>query len=265
MDSVQPVAAGEPLRGVNALVTGAAGGIGGATADLLVARGAMVYLTDVDDAAGRDRADRLGGSALYRHLDVTSESDWEAVVSEMSWAGHRMNVLVNCAGTAMKAPLAQTSLDQFRRMVDQHLIGTFLAVRAASGGMSDGGSVITVSSVRGVLATAELGAYGAAKFGVRALTRVAALELAERGIRVNSVCPGSIETDITDGPGFASDDVAAYVRTIPLLRRGAPAEVAEVIAFLAGEASGYVTGTDILVDGGLAAGVRTPRLQTQKA
>ncbi|MBF6359530.1 SDR family NAD(P)-dependent oxidoreductase [Nocardia farcinica] len=255
----------EPLRGVHALVTGAAGGIGGASADLLVAKGATVYLTDVDDAAGRDRARRLGPAAHYRHLDVTVEADWDAVVSEMAWAGNPLTVLVNCAGSALKAPLARTSLDQFRRMLDQHLVGTFLALRAAAGGMSDGGSVITVSSVRGVLATAELGAYGAAKFGVRALTRVAALELAERGIRVNSVCPGSIATDITEGPGFADDDVAAYVRTIPMLRRGSPREVAAVIAFLAGGDSGYVTGADILVDGGLAAGVRTPRLQTQKA
>lgn len=255
----------EPLRGVNALVTGGAGGIGGATADLLAARGAIVYLTDIDDAAGRDRARRLGPGVHYRRLDVTSESDWDAVVSEMAWAGWPLTVLVNCAGTAIKGALARTSLEQFRRMLDQHLVGTFLALRAAAGGMADGGSVITVSSVRGVLATAELGAYGAAKSGVRALTRVGALELAERGIRVNSVCPGSIETAITEGPGFAADDVAAYVHTIPLQRRGTPGEVARVIAFLAGPDAGYITGADILVDGGIAAGARTPRIRAEKA
>ncbi|MFC8043547.1 SDR family NAD(P)-dependent oxidoreductase [Nocardia sp. NPDC057353] len=255
----------EPLRGVSVLVTGAAGGIGGACAELFAARGGTVYLTDVDDAAGRDRARRIGKGAHYRHLDVGAEEDWNAVVAEMSWAGHRLGVLVNCAGTALKAPLAETSLAQFRKMLDQHLVGTFLALRTAASAMADGGAVITVSSVRGVLATAGLGAYGSAKFGVRALTRVAALELAERGIRVNSICPGSIETDITAGPGFADDDVAAYVRGIPLGRRGTPAEVAAAALFLAGEDSRYITGTDLLVDGGIAAGVRTPRLQPQKA
>jgi NAD(P)-dependent dehydrogenase (short-subunit alcohol dehydrogenase family) len=155
--------------------------------------------------------------------------------------------------------LAQTSLDQFRTMIDLNLIGTFLGIKAAAPAMSAGGSIINLASLRGVLATAELGAYGASKFGVRALTKVAALELADRGIRVNAVCPGSIETAITATADFASDDVDAYVQSIPMQRRGAPAEVAKVILFLAGDDSSYVTGTDMLVDGGTAAGVRTPK------
>ncbi|MGW5381153.1 SDR family NAD(P)-dependent oxidoreductase [Nocardia sp. NPDC003963] len=254
----------EPLHGTHVLVTGASGGIGGATAELFAARGATVYLTDVDDIAGRKRALTLGPRAHYRHLDVTEEADWQAAAAAMADAGHRMNVLVNCAGTALKATLAQTTLAQFRRMIDQHLVGTFLGLRAAAATMTDGGTVVTISSLRGVLATAELGAYGAAKSGVRALTRVAALELAEQGIRVNSVCPGSITTEITSAPGFDADDTAAYVRSIPMQRRGAPAEVAAVIAFLASPDSSYVTGIDLLVDGGTAAGVRTPKLSNQK-
>ncbi|MEU1980754.1 SDR family oxidoreductase [Nocardia sp. NPDC019395] len=255
----------EPWHGTHVLVTGASGGIGGATAELFVAKGATVYLTDIDDIGGRKRALELGSRAHYRRLDVTDETGWQAVTAEMEQAGHLMNVLVNSAGTAVKAPLAHTALDQFRRMIDQHLVGTFLGLRAAAAAMTAGGSVVNISSLRGVLATAELGAYGAAKSGVRALTRVAALELAEQGIRVNSVCPGSITTEITAAPGFAADDVEAYVRSIPMQRRGAPAEVASVIAFLAGAGSSYVTGTDLLVDGGTAAGVRTPKFPTQKA
>lgn len=255
----------EPWHGTHVLVTGASGGIGGATAELFAAKGATVYLTDIDDIAGRKRTSALGPRAHYHHLDVTDEAGWQAVADVMEQSGHPMNVLVNSAGTAMKATLAQTTLDDFRRMVDQHLVATFLGLKTAAAAMTGGGSVVNISSLRGVLATAELGAYGAAKFGVRALTKVAALELAGQGVRVNSVCPGSITTEITSAPGFAADDVEAYVRSIPMQRRGAPAEVAAVIAFLAGAGSSYVTGTDLLVDGGTAAGVRTPRLSTQKA
>ncbi|PZT96800.1 MAG: short-chain dehydrogenase [Gordonia sp. (in: high G+C Gram-positive bacteria)] len=251
------------VRGSNVLITGASKGIGGACAQEFARRGATVWLTDVDDAAGRDLAGELGPDAHYLHLDVTSESSWAEAISEISRRAP-LDVLVNSAGAAIKAPLVGTSLDQFRAMVDLNLIGTFLGIKAAASAMSAGGSIINLASLRGVLATAELGAYGASKFGVRALTKVAALELADRGIRVNAVCPGSIDTAITASAGFAADDVEAYVKSIPMQRRGTPAEVAKVIAFLAGDDSSYVTGTDMLVDGGTAAGVRTPKKSTQK-
>lgn len=254
----------DSMRGTNVLVTGASGGIGGACAELFAAHGATVYLTDVNDDAGSAFTATLGANAYYRHLDVTSETDWADATAAMAAAGHDMTVLVNSAGAAMKATLADTSLDQFRRMIDLNLVGTFLGLKAAAASMADGGCVINLASLRGVLATAELGAYGAAKFGVRALTKVAALELADRGIRVNSVCPGSIETEITSVSDFSNDDVEAYVRSIPMQRRGAPSEVARVIRFLVTDDSSYVTGTDILVDGGQAAGVRTPKISNEK-
>ena len=169
-------------------------------------------------------------------------------------------MLVHSAGIAHKATLEGTSLADFRRVVDINLVGTFLALRAASRFMSDGGAVALLSSLRGVLATAELGAYGASKFGVRALARVAALELADRGIRVNSVCPGSIETAINAASGFEDDDVEAYVKSIPLRRRGTPDEVAEAISYLVGDESRYVTGIDFVIDGGTSAGRSTPKL-----
>ena len=255
----------DSMRGTNVLVTGASGGIGGACAELFAAHGATVYLTDVNDDAGRAFTAMLGANAYYRRLDVTSETDWADATVAMATAGHDITVLVNSAGAAMKATLADTSLDQFRRMIDLNLVGTFLGLKAAAAAMAGGGSVINLASLRGVLATAELGAYGAAKFGVRALTKVAALELADRGIRVNSVCPGSIETEITSVSDFANDDVEAYVQSIPMKRRGAPEEVAKVIRFLATDDSSYVTGTDLLVDGGQAAGVRTPKISNEKA
>ncbi len=120
--------------------------------------------------------------------------------------------------------------------------------------LARGGAIVNISSLNGVLPTAGLGAYVASKAGVSALTRVAALELAARGIRVNAVCPGSIDTAITDAPGFSDVDWDAYVRTIPLGRRGAPHEVARAVLYLASDESAYVTGTNLVVDGGIAAG-----------
>ncbi|MGU3432483.1 SDR family NAD(P)-dependent oxidoreductase [Actinomycetes bacterium M1A6_2h] len=243
------------------LITGATGGIGSACAETFAAAGATVYLTDIDDETGRRRAAALGPDAHYRRLDVASESDWEDVTSAMTSNGHALGVLVNSAGAAVKATLANTSLDQFRRMLDLNLVGTFLGLKAAARAMGEGGAIVNVSSLRGVLATAELGAYGASKFGVRALTKVAALELAPRNIRVNVVCPGSIDTPIADRPDFAGDDVQAYVKSIPMQRRGTPSEVASVIKFLAGPDSSYMTGSEVMVDGGTSAGVRTPKRQ----
>lgn len=247
------------LAGAGVLITGAANGIGAATARLFAERGAVVFPADIDADRGQQLAAEIGGPGRFQLLDVRDEQAWDSAVAAMAEAGAPLSVLVNSAGAAIKRPLADTSLVEFRTQVDLNLVGTFLGIRTAARSMVPGGAVVNISSLRGVLATAELGAYGATKFGVRALTRVAALELAHKGIRVNDVCPGSIETEITAAPDFAADDVEAYVRSIPMQRRGSPAEVAEVIAFLADERSSYVTGIDLLVDGGTGAGVWTPK------
>ena len=244
-----------------ALVTGATGGLGRAISELLYDAGATVYLSDLDRDRGEALAEELGDRARFVRLDVTDEKSWEEAAAVMEEAGDRLTTLVNCAGAALKSSLVDTSLADFRRILELNLTGTFLGVRLAGRVMGDGGSIVNISSLNGVLPTAGLGAYVASKAAVSALTRVAALELAERGITVNAVCPGSIDTAITDTRDFADTDWDAYVQTIPLGRRGAPVEVAHAVLYLVADESRYVTGTNLVVDGGIAAGRRTPTIR----
>jgi NAD(P)-dependent dehydrogenase (short-subunit alcohol dehydrogenase family) len=246
------------LVGRSALITGAASGIGAAVAELFHAQGATVLLTDVADDAGQALAERLGDRATYRHLDVTSEDGWALVVAELEASGG-WTTLVTSAGAALRGPLAETSVDDLRRLLDLNVVGTFLGVRAAARSMTGpGASIVTIASLRGIEATAQLGAYGASKAAVTLMSRVAALEVAGRGIRVNTICPGSIATPITDRPDFDGTDWEAYVRSIPLARRGTADEVAQAALFLASDDSAYVTGTELVIDGGTAAGRTTP-------
>ena len=237
-------------------MTGATGGIGRAISELLLVEGATVHLTDLDPERGAALAATLGDRGHFQVLDVTDEAGWAATVERIHGAGEQLTTLVNCAGAALRRPLVETSVSDFRRIVELNLTGTFLGIRTAGQHLADGGSVVNISSVNGVLPTAGLGAYVASKAAVSALTRVAALELAHRGITVNAVCPGSIDTAITDRPDFADLDWDAYVRTIPLNRRGAAEEVAQAVVYLVSDESRYVTGIDLVVDGGIAAGRR---------
>ena len=246
------------LAGTCALVTGATGGLGRAISELLHEEGATVYVTDIDCDRGHVLAEELGDGARFVQLDVTDEESWAAAVALVHESGHQLTTLVNCAGAALKSALVDTAVADFRKILELNLTGTFLGIRIAGRHLVDGGSVVNISSLNGVLPTAGLGAYVASKAAVSALTRVAALELADRGITVNAVCPGSIDTAITDSQDFADTDWDAYVRTIPLGRRGVPVEVAQAVLYLVGEESRYVTGTNLVIDGGIAAGRRTP-------
>lgn len=242
------------LAGKRALVTGGAGGLGAAVAALFVAEGAEVIIADTRVELAESLAASLGAHAI--RLDVTDENDWDTALSGLTGP---LTTLVTAAGLAARSPIADVTVTDARRLLEVNVLGTLLGLRAAAHAMADtGGSVITFSSVNGIVGTTGLGAYAATKFAVRGLTRVAALELAPLGIRVNSICPGSIDTSITDNPDFAATDWSAYINTIPLGRRGTPAEVAQAARYLAADESAYVTGTDLVIDGGIAAGRRIP-------
>jgi 3alpha(or 20beta)-hydroxysteroid dehydrogenase len=248
------------LEGKVALVTGGCGGLGAATARLFACEGAAVVVADLQ-APASEPARSVPEGATYRRLDVADKTDWGAAVEHVRARHGRLDVLVHAAGIAVSRPLLDTPLDEFHRVLDINTTGTFLGIQAVAPLMrlGGGGSIVALSSVNGLLGAPGLASYAASKFAVRGLTKVAALELAHAGIRVNAICPGSIATPIADSPDFGGTDWEAYTSTIPLGRRGEPADVAELALYLASDASRYVTGTEVTVDGGMTAGRRIPQ------
>lgn len=243
------------LTGKVALITGAARGQGAAEARLFVARGARVVLTDVLDADGKQLADELGEAARFVRHDVTSADDWNAAVAVALSEFGALNVLVNNAAIYTAKPLTDTTPEELEKILQVNLVGAFRGIRSVVGPMSEaGGSIVNISSQAGLEGLMGHSAYGSSKWGLRGLTKTAALELGPRGIRVNSVHPGPIATPmvpyLTTGPGSFP--------TLPLQRTGVPEEVAELVAFLASDASSYVTGAEVTIDGGLAAGKFIP-------
>ncbi|MGW5513411.1 glucose 1-dehydrogenase [Nocardia africana] len=242
------------LTGTVALITGAARGQGAAEARLFVERGARVVLTDVLDD-GKQLADELGAAARFVRHDVTSADDWNAAVAVALSEFGALNVLVNNAAIYTAKPLTDTTPEELEKILRVNLVGAFRGIRSVVGPMSEaGGSIVNISSQAGLEGLMGHSAYGSSKWGLRGLTKTAALELGPRGIRVNSVHPGPIATPmvpyLTTGPGSFP--------TLPLQRTGVPEEVAELVAFLASDASSYVTGAEVTIDGGLAAGKFMP-------
>ncbi|WP_225731131.1 MULTISPECIES: glucose 1-dehydrogenase [unclassified Nocardia] len=239
------------LTGKVALISGAARGMGAAHARAMVAEDARVVLSDVLDEEGTAVAKELGDNATYVHLDVREPEQWRAAVEEAVQRFGALNVLVNNAGIANGNLLADFELDKWQQIVDINLTGTFLGMQAGARAMieaGDGGSIINISSVEGLRGTAGLHGYTATKFAVRGLTKSAALELAQYGIRVNSVHPGLITTTMTE-------KIPADLLQIPLGRAAAPTEVSALITFLASDESSYSTGAEFVIDGGLTVGI----------
>ncbi len=243
------------LAGKVALITGAAGGQGAAAARRFVAEGARVVVADVNDELGKAFADEIG--AHYLHLDVSREDEWAAALPEVVDTYGPPTVLVNNAGVLHFSLLQDTTLADYLRVIHVNQVGTFLGMRAVVPGMIEagGGSIVNVSSVEGLAATPLLTAYTASKFAIRGMTKVAALELAGKGVRVNSVHPGAIETGLLpDALGGQPVDLAYVGKRVPLKRVGQPHEIAELVLFLASDDSSYCTGAEFVADGGVTAG-----------
>ena len=243
------------LDGAVAIVTGAARGMGAQHVRGLVGAGARVVATDVLDEPGRALADELGDAVMYRHLDVTDADGWDTVVAQAEEAWGPVKVLVNNAGIVMFGPLDVLSPADWQRTIDINLTGVFLGMRAVIASMkrANGGAIVNISSTAGLQGYANLGAYVASKWGVRGLTKTAALELGPSKIRVNSIHPGPIRTPMTDGVDL--DSVAGQ----PIPRIGEPEEVTAMLLFILQEAT-YSTGHEFIIDGGTIIGqtVRMP-------
>src|SRR5579885_226283 len=252
------------MRGKVCVVTGAARGLGLAAAEALLAEGARVLITDVDTAAGRAAVRKLGAGAAFRVQDVSDAAQWNAVLDAVVKKWGRLDVLVNNAGIAMIADIERTTAEIWRRTLDINLTGVMLGTQAAIVRMKKGrrgGSIINIASIEGLVGEALIPAYNAAKGGVRIFTNSAAIHCARNGygIRVNSVCPGFAETQMVSSalaamkPEEAEAFTARTLARIPLGRFARPAEIAAAVLFLASDESSYVTGADLVVDGGMTA------------
>ena len=253
------------LDGKVALISGGARGMGKAEAKLFAEEGAKVAICDMRDGEGKALAEEIGSAAIYHHLDVTSEEQWQtAVALTVETLGH-LNVLVNNAGIAEAAPLAQMTLESYRRVTEVNQTGVFLGMRSVVEPMTKagGGSILNISSIDGLVGMNNIISYVASKWAVRGMTKTAAMELAPRGIRVNSIHPGFIHTHlaVVEEAHLAATHArldAHTARLAPMGRTGEPEEIARLALFLASDESSYSTGSEFVADGGLVAGYPPP-------
>ncbi|MGI5472703.1 glucose 1-dehydrogenase [Streptomyces sp. CA-132043] len=243
------------LAGRTVLVTGAGRGQGAAEARLFAEHGARVVLTDIAEDAGRETAARLGDQGLFVPHDVTDTAGWQRVVTAALDAFGRVDALVNNAALWRTAPIEEETEANLQRLLQVNLVGPFLGIQAVVPAMratGDGGSIVNISSTAGLVGIQGHASYGATKFGLRGLTKSAALDLARHRIRVNSVHPGMVDTPMVAG-ALGADAGEREWPNVPLRRMGRPEEVAELVLYLVSDASAYVTGAEFAVDGGLTA------------
>jgi 3alpha(or 20beta)-hydroxysteroid dehydrogenase len=247
------------LEGKVALITGGARGMGASEAQLFIDEGARVIITDILDEDGKKTAARLsadGTQCIFLHHDVTSESDWDAVLKESLATFGQIDILVNNAGIFERGTVLDTSLSMFERTMDINVTGVFLGMKTVAPHMVQRktGSIVNISSVAGLNGTPGFLAYGASKWAVRGMTKGVAKELAPFGVRVNSIHPGIIDTPMLQTFEAAGEGVREAVRTrIPLGYEAEPIHVARLALYLGSDDSAYSTGSEFIVDGGWSA------------
>ena len=246
------------LEGKVALITGAARGQGAAEARLFAQEGAKVVLADVSDQEGSAVAAEIaeaGGDALYVHLDVTSEEDWDAAIRSAVSSFGKIDILVNNAGIWRRGHVLETSSDQWDEVLGVNAKGVFLGTKAAIPEMrkAGGGSIINISSTAGLVGSRTSSAYSASKGAVRLLTKSTAIQYAAEGIRANSIHPGPIDTDMGDQVWPDADSRERAVARTAIARMGTAQDIAYGALYLASDESSFVTGSELVIDGGSTA------------
>jgi 3alpha(or 20beta)-hydroxysteroid dehydrogenase len=245
------------LDGKVALITGGARGMGKSHVRHFVAEGARVVFGDVLDDRGQHVAEGLGpDTCRYIHQDVTSETDWAAAVALTVETFGKLDVLVNNAGVLKIATIADMPLADFRRILEVNTVGQWLGMKSVIEPMKAAGhgSIVNISSIEGFTGAAGLSAYSASKFAVRGMTKAAARELGQFGIRVNSVHPGAVLTQMMFDQADSGKDGEAFLKAMPLGRFAESVEISRLVAYLASDESSYSTGAEFLADGGILSG-----------
>lgn len=247
------------LEGKVAIITGGSRGQGEAEARLFVQEGAKVVIADVLDEPGEALANELGDAAVFQHTDVSSEDDWATVIAAAEELGP-LSILVNNAAILTFSSIAETTLDEYMRVIRINQVGTFLGMRSAIEPMkrAGGGSIVNISSIDGIGSKNGLVSYSSSKGAVRSMTKTGALELGQFGIRVNSVHPGGVFTPmIGDVPSEVFD---AGHQQLAIPRAAQPVEIGQMVLFLASDEASYCSGGEFVVDGGWLAGDINPFL-----
>jgi 3alpha(or 20beta)-hydroxysteroid dehydrogenase len=244
------------LRDKVAIITGGARGMGAATARLFAEEGARVIIADVLEADGEALAAQIGDVASFHRLDVSSEADWSALVDSVMTRHGRIDALVNNAAVVAFGPIVELTSDQIDRVLGINVKGVMLGLKHVGARMVEAGrgAIVNISSVDGLRGVNAVSLYSSSKWAVRGFTKSAAMEFSHRGVRVNSVHPGGVNTLMGNPQGLTGADANIGYERVPLQRIGEPEEIAAASLFLCSDDASYVTGAELAVDGGWSAG-----------